>query len=212
MAVHRRLAECYGRPEPMPQRPLLDVLVQTILSQNTTDRNSLEAYRRLRQRYPSWTTAARAGARSVARAIRQGGLAQVKSRRIVKILRRLIAEQGRPSLEHLLALDPETAYAALKEMEGVGPKTAACTLLFGAGIPIFPVDTHIFRVSQRLDWAGPRESRENFQERIRRMVPPEIVYPLHLNMIAHGRTRCRPAKPRCRDCCLYSLCGYRKEK
>lgn len=202
----------YGRPLTRPNRPLLDVMVETMLSQNTSDVNSLRAYANLRRAFPSWSALASADVRKVAAAIRQGGLANIKSRRIVRIVKELQGKLGRPSLEHLRRMEPEAAYQALKEIDGVGPKTAACTLLFGAGIPIFPVDTHIFRVCGRLGWVLPRENRERFQERIRGMVPGESVYSFHLNLIEHGRRVCHPQKPECPACCLVKICPKGREK
>lgn len=211
-AVSDALEVCYGKPRPHGKRPLLDVLVQTILSQNTSDANSLRAYASLKRAFPSWSGLAAADVRKVAAAIRQGGLANVKSRRIVRIIRELERLHGRPTLEHLRRMDREAAYQALKAMDGIGPKTAACTLLFGSGIPVFPVDTHIHRVGARLGWARTGETREKFQERIRRLVPDGLVHPLHLNIIEHGRRVCRPENPRCPACCLKPLCPYRKGK
>lgn len=208
--VERILAECYGRPPRRAKRPLLDVLIETILSQNTSDANSLKAYSSLRRAFPSWASLAGSQVHKVAEAIRQGGLANIKSKRILRIVRDLQRERGRPTLEHLRIMEPEAAYRALKEIDGVGPKTAACTLLFGAGLPIFPVDTHIFRVCGRLGWVRPREGREGFQERFRRLVPDGLVYSFHLNLIEHGRKVCRPSKPACPACCLKKTCPYVK--
>lgn len=208
--VERILAECYGRPARRPERPLLDVLIETILSQNTSDANSLRAYANLRRAFPSWADLAGSKANKVAAAIRQGGLANIKSKRIMGIVRGLRRERGQPTLEHLRDMDPEAAYRALKDIEGVGPKTAACTLLFGAGRPIFPVDTHIYRVCGCLGWVRPGEGREGFQERFRRRVPDDLVYPFHLNLIEHGRRVCRPSRPACPACCLRKICPYAK--
>lgn len=210
--IDNRLTECYGRPPLRPRRPLLDVLIETILSQNTSDINSLRAYQNLRRVFPDWRRLAESEPRRVAVAIRQGGLANIKSKRIVKIVRDLIREHGRPSLEHLRSKKPEAAYQSLKEIEGVGPKTAACTLLFGDGMAIFPVDTHIYRVCKRLGWVLPKEGREAFQERFRRLVPERAVYRFHLNLIEHGRRVCRPRNPACLVCCLKRLCPSRREE
>lgn len=204
------LAKCYGRPPRRAKRPLLDVLIETILSQNTSDVNSLRAYASLRRAFPNWAMLAGSHVHRVASAIRQGGLANIKSKRILGIVRGLIREHGRPTLEHLRRMESEAAYRALKEIDGVGPKTAACTLLFGAGKSIFPVDTHIYRVCGRLGWVRPREAREGFQERFRRLVPDDMVYPLHLNLIEHGRRVCRPSRPSCQECCLRNICSYVK--
>lgn len=202
------MVACYGVPGPRPRQTLLDALVETILSQNTSDTNSRRAFLNLKNKYPYWDSARRAGPRAIAGAIRSGGLSNVKSRRI----HRLLAQMGRSvqglSLEHLSQLSREKAYRNLMAMEGVGPKTAACTLLFGAGIPVFPVDTHIYRVSLRLEWARDGEGRAKFQERFRREVPDEMVYPLHINLIEHGRRVCRPRGPECGNCCLSEICRH----
>ncbi len=210
--VHRLLSDCYGIPNPRPRQQLLDVLVETILSQNTSDTNSRRAFLNLKRRYPDWDSARRAGPRAIAGAIRSGGLSHIKSRRIHRILSQLGRSNQGLSLQHLSRLSREDAYRSLMAMEGVGPKTAACTLLFGAGTPVFPVDTHIHRVSLRLGWAREGEKREGFQERFRREVPDDIIYPLHVNLIEHGRRVCRPRGPVCESCCLAEICQQGRSK
>jgi len=209
-ATVQKLERCYGSPRQGRGEPLLDVLIRTILSQNTTDANSLKAYANLKQRFPSWGLLAAAVQTAVTLAIKAGGLAGIKSERIISLVRHLQKSRGRASLEFLRRMPAEKAYRQLLSIKGVGPKTAACTLLFGAGIPIFPVDTHIYRVSGRLGWARPREDREKFQERIRHLVPDQLVYPLHLNLIEHGRRICRPRRPQCGKCCLGKICLNRR--
>lgn len=201
----------YGQPRWTVSRPLMDVLVETILSQNTSDSNSRRAYRALKKKYPKWENLAGTDVRSIALAIRSGGLANIKSRRIKDLISAITRKQGKAGLEFLKKLPREEAYQYLLAIKGVGPKTAACTLLFGAGIPVYPVDTHIYRVSSRLGWVKRKEDRESFQERFRKMVPDAMVYPLHLNLIEHGRKICHPRKPECSGCCLIKVCNW-KEK
>jgi endonuclease-3 len=208
--VSKRLARCYGRPRQVSGEPLVDVLIRTILSQNTTDTNSLKAYAELRKRYSRWASLAAASQPEVARAIRTGGLSKIKSKRIIALVRSLVKDRGNASLEYLRRMPAEQAYQHLLSIKGVGPKTAACTLLFGAGIPVFPVDTHIYRVSGRLGWARSDEDREKYQERIRHQIPDRLVSPLHLNLIEHGRTVCHPHRPHCRQCCLRTICPKRR--
>jgi endonuclease-3 len=128
--------------------------------------------------------------------------------RISKLLKLIAQEQGRVSLEYLKQLSPEKAYCKLLSYDGVGPKTAACTLLFGAGMPLFPVDTHVHRVCRRLGWAGSKESAGAFQERIGPLIPPELVYSLHVNLIEHGRQVCHPRQPECGRCRLKAYCTF----
>ncbi|HTY08365.1 MAG TPA: endonuclease III [Candidatus Edwardsbacteria bacterium] len=206
--VAATLQRAYGRPEPVKAGSLLDVLIETVLSQNTSDRNSHAAFLSLRRRFNGWDAVLAAPARSVAAAIRAGGLANIKAARIGELLREFRRRSGRPSLDFIKRMEPEAAYQYLLSLKGVGPKTAACTLLFGLGVPVFPVDTHIFRIARRLGWARPRDDRASFQERIRHIVPDPLVYPLHINLIAHGRAVCHPAAPDCQRCCIHNHCQW----
>lgn len=210
--IHSRLVQCYGKPATKKYPRILDALIETILSQNTSDINSHRAYLSLKRRFPGWMAAASARPQAIEAAIRSGGLAETKSRRISKLLNLITEEQGRPSLEHLRKLSPGKAYQMLLSYDGVGPKTAACTLLFGAGMPVFPVDTHVYRVCQRLGWVNPKESAESFQERIGAFIRPGQVFDLHVNLIVHGRQTCHPRRPECRLCCLQGYCRYQKDK
>jgi len=205
------LSQCYGHPRWSRSRPLLDVLIETVLSQNTSDINSHRAFLTLREKYPKWDLLPDADISDIAKAIRSGGLANIKSRVIKDLVTAIAIKRGNAKLEFLRKLPREEAYQFLLGIKGVGPKTAACTLLFGAGIPIYPVDTHIYRVSLRLGWVRGKEAIAGFQERFRKLVPEELVYPLHLNMIEHGRNICHPRNPECPKCCLFKACNW-KEK
>src|SRR5262245_45431285 len=143
--VAERLAAAYGRPRRRLSDPL-DTLVETILSQNTSDRNSLRAFESLKRTFPSWGRLARAHPERVERAIRGGGLARIKSRRLLAVLQAVKAREGRHDLRVLRRLAPQAAAERLAGLPGVGPKTRACVLLFACGHPAFPVDTHVHRI------------------------------------------------------------------
>jgi endonuclease-3 len=98
----------------------------------------------------------------------------------------------------------------LLSLPGVGPKTTRCVLLFSYGFPFFPVDTHIFRVGKRLGFIGKKESPEKAMEKLDRLVPEGLHLQLHLLLIKHGRTICRP-KPLCETCFLQDLCSFFKD-
>jgi len=188
------------------------VLVRTILSQNTNDRNSGAGFRRLKRAFPDWAAAARAGPRAMASAIRVSGLANVKSERIARILRRVRADAGCYSLEFLGREEPERAVAYLLSLPGVGPKTAACVMLFSFGKPVFPVDTHILRISRRLGLVDGRAGAVRAQETLQAVVPPDLVYPLHLMLIRHGRETCHARNPECPRCVLLMICPYGRSR
>jgi endonuclease-3 len=98
------------------------------------------------------------------------------------------------------------------ELKGVGPKTAAIVLLFSLNKPAFPVDTHINRVTKRLGLIGEKVPVEKAHELLEQILPEEIYYPFHLNVVAHGREVCKARNPRCEICVLQDICsmGYSK--
>ncbi len=145
-AVDAALAKCHGEKPPREPSDPVDGLVGTILSQNTTDLNSQAAFASLKQRFPTWEQARRARTSTIAKAIERGGLANIKAERIKIILNQIHAARGELSLDFLDDLSMTEAAAYLQSFHGVGPKTAACVLIFNCGRPLFPVDTHVFRV------------------------------------------------------------------
>jgi endonuclease-3 len=205
--VADRLAAAYGRPRRRLSDPL-DCLVETILSQNTSDVNSARAFRRLKRAFPSWTAAAGASRASVERAIRPGGLARLKSRCILEVLRRVREREGRLSLAALRRLPPDAAAGRLAGLPGVGPKTRACVLLFACGHAAFPVDTHVHRVARRLGLVPDAWDAARAQEFLEPRVPARRALELHLNLIRLGREVCRPRAPRCPACPLRLRCAY----
>jgi endonuclease-3 len=144
----------------------------------------------------------------VADAIRGGGLAAVKAARIQAVLRALSTGDGEPALPDLAAMPLASAQRFLTALPGVGPKTAACVLMFGLGLPAMPVDTHVHRVSRRLGLIPERMSAEAAHAALEAITPPADVYSLHVNLIRHGRRVCRAPSPRCQVCCVRALCPY----
>ena len=181
----------------------------TVLSQNTNDNNSLEGFRRLKRRFPSWTRAAQASAREIADAIRVAGLANVKSVRIKEILRKVKADHGRYTLEPVGKMPVQEARGYLKSLRGVGEKTIACVLLFSFHMPVFPVDTHILRVSKRLELIPENATADQAHEMLQALVPQDLVYPFHLVVIQHGRRTCHARKPACDRCAIAPDCPSR---
>ena len=138
--------------------------------------------------------------------IRSAGLANTKAPRIQAILRRLQEERGRPSLKHLARMSHAAAMEYLMSLPGVGPKTAACTLLFGMGRDVFPVDTHIHRLCRRLGIVSNFATAEQTQDLMAALVPKGRALSLHINLIRHGRRVCKAQRPRCDGCVLAGVC------
>lgn len=200
------LEQKYGVPGRSRRRDPLESLIVTILSQNTNDVNRDKAYRSLRERFPSWQEILDARERDIAQAIRVGGLGNIKSKRIKEILGSIKREHGDFDLSFLRKLSPEEAEERLLSYKGVGLKTAKIVLLFTLGRNVFPVDTHIHRLSKRLGFVPENATREKTHEIMGELVPPEKMYPFHLNLITHGRRLCTARNPRCPDCVLTPCC------
>ncbi len=208
--IHRRLLAAYGEPTWRPYYRPMDELVLTFLSQNTSDLNSGRAFEALRARYPTWQAVLDAPVAELAETIRSGGLAQQKAPRIQKALRRILAERGDFNVDFLADLPVKEAMHWLTSFDGIGHKTASIVLLFCFNKPAFPVDTHVGRVTRRLGLAGPKESEEKIKGIWERLAPPEWFYPLHLNLIRHGREICHAQRPECEVCVLSEICQYNR--
>lgn len=206
--IDRLLSQAYGTPRWHPSGDPLSGLMGTILSQNTSDANSGRAFARLTQTFGSWDEVERASVERIASAIAGGGLSRVKAPRIKAILERIRGERGWLDLGFLGDMPLAEARAWLESLPGVGPKTAACVLLFSLGRPALPVDTHVYRVSRRLGLIGNGVSPAQAHELLESQIRPEAVYSFHVNMVRHGREVCRAGRPRCRECVLLSECVY----
>ncbi len=204
--IHRLLRAEYGDHPRHPDDPV-GTLVNTILSQNTNDRNRDLAFARLRERFPTWEAVRDAPGDELVEAIRPAGLAPTKGPRIQGALRRITEERGKIELGFLTERGLEEARAWLLDIPGVGPKTAAIVLLFALGMPAFPVDTHIHRVTRRLGLIPEKSSREQAHGLLERIVPAEIYYPFHINLIEHGRAICHARRPECGRCVLQAHCN-----
>lgn len=207
-AVYERLVEVYG-PRPLrPGRDPLDELILTILSQNTSDRNSGRAYRLLRAKYATWEQVMDAPTSELYEVIKPAGLGNIKAPRIQNTLRAILARRGELNLDFLEGLPLGEGKRWLTSLAGVGPKTAACVLLFALGMPALPVDTHVHRVARRLGLIGPKVGADQAHELLEAALPAEAIYPFHVDMIQHGRLVCHAQRPRCAACPLSDLCDY----
>ena len=202
------LEKRFGVPKwPGPSAPL-DALLQTILSQNTNDTNSGRAYEHLRQRFPTWEEASAADVREIADAIRVGGLANLKAERIKDVLTWLERTRGALDLDFIRDMKPDEAIRILGSLKGVGIKTSSVVLMFACGAEIFPVDTHIHRITRRLGLAPENASAEKVHEVMQELNPQGKAYSFHMNLLKFGRRICHARNPKCEVCPLTEECVY----
>lgn len=208
----RRIASLLEREYGLPERenPVdpLDVLIQTILSQNTNDLNRDRAYERLKSRFPRWKDVLLAKREDLVSAIRPGGLARQKARTIREVLHWVERGWGEFSLSFLRNMDSREIGTLIGSLKGVGPKTVHCLLLFGLGREAFPVDTHILRIGKRLGFIPERMDAQKAHDWMIPLIPRGKSLSLHLNLIRFGRDVCKAQHPRCSGCLLADECLF----
>ena len=207
-----RLEAMYGTAEWHPHLPPLDELTACILSQHTSDANSLRAFSRLKERYADWEGVIAAPAAELADTIRCGGLADSKAPRIQNALRVIKEREGSLSLDCLNNMNNDEAREYLMSLPGVGPKTAAIVLCFSLNRAVIPVDTHIFRVSWRLGLVEKKNGEAKAHITLQKLIPLDIIYRFHVALIRHGREVCRARNPRCLECPVSHICCYYREQ
>lgn len=195
---------------------VIEALIGTILSQNTSAKNSSAAKANLDAKFGRNNFAAMADAprEEVVDAIRNGGLANKKAGTIQNILRSVKEKHGVYSLQHLAAareraLENEEIMRELMSYDGVGPKTASCVLLFCLGRDSFAVDTHVYRLSKLLGWVPGKADRVLTQAHLDLRIPDKLKYGLHVLMIQHGRVCKGCRKSASGDCVLKKYVGQR---
>jgi endonuclease-3 len=201
-----RLRDHLGEPVRWPDMEPIGQLVSTILSQNTSDLNTDRAYASLLARFPDWDAVADASDEEIADAIRSGGLANIKAPRIRRVLQDIRAELGGYDLSFLSEMSVADARAWLTSLDGVGPKTASCVLLFSLDMPAMPVDTHVHRVTSRLGLIPAGTSAEKAHALLEEIIPADETFAAHMLFIQHGRLTCHARRPKCSVCVLVQCC------
>jgi endonuclease-3 len=197
-------------PKPSRSDPL-DVLIATMLSQNTTDKTSYRAFENLKKDFKDWDDVMNSAPAKVKIAIRVCGLANQKSRSIQYMLKRLKKTRGELSLNYIKKMTSDDIYDDLLQYGGVGVKTISCVLAFGLGRDVFPVDTHVHRLANRLGIACTKTPVKTF-EALKDKIPEGKRFLLHTLLIRFGRKVCRSAGPICGKCRLYDLCGFKDKE
>ncbi len=190
----------------VPPDPV-DLLIATVLSQNTNDKNSYRAFQNLKQKYPDWKNVAKLRTSQIEKLIKVAGLGKQKSKAIKNLLVSLIKEREEVSLEHLRKMKNEEILNELIAFPGIGVKTASCVLLFSLRRNICPVDTHVHRTLNRIGIVKTSTPDKTFYS-INGKLPDKIAHSFHTNLIRLGREICKPSNPNCKVCPVLSICKF----
>ena len=197
-----------SNPPVLSHEDPMDGLILTLLSQNTNDRNRDRAFSSLKKEFPAWKDVLHASQDAIAKSIKVGGLAKVKSERIKSITESVMLRFGEPSLRQMGSFNKDQIVSFLQGLPGVGPKTIACMLVFEFQIPAFPVDTHVHRFCVRMKWVPEKTSSHSIQQIMENVLPRERMLGAHLNIITHGRKLCYARNPKCKECPLSVICPF----
>lgn len=209
LEVTQKLTELYGVAQWSKKDPL-SMLVDIILSHRTRDEQTAAAYDNLKKRFGTWEALRDAPVEEVQAQITGVNWPEVKAPRLQTLMRRITEERGELNLDFLRDLPVEEGATWLSRLEGVGPKTVGCVLLFSCQKPILPVDTHVHRVSIRLGLIGSKVTADNAHPLLQALLPndAQTIYNFHKGLLRHGQRVCVYDRPRCEKCVLTNLCNY----
>ena len=197
-SIYEDLLEKYGEPEEPDGMSGIDYLIETILSQNTNDINRDKAFDNLKEKYgDEYESIENADRDELIDTIRIAGLGPTKAERIQEALRIVREDQDEYDMDFLQDMSVENAKKWLTDIPGIGPKTASVILCFHFGMPTFPVDTHVQRLSKRYGLVPENSSRTKTHDIMEEKVPDEIKYPFHILLITHGREECTARQDDC---------------
>jgi endonuclease-3 len=211
LALNRKLVEYFGIPERATKLPdPLDLLIATILSQNTNDKNSYKAYQNLRKRFPRWEMIEKAEKEEIEKLIKVAGLAKQKSAAIKNLITSLMKKSANASLNFVREMENNKALSELTKFPGIGIKTASCVLLFALDRDVCPVDTHVHRTLNRIGLLKTSSPEKTFFE-LNANFPQGIAHQFHTNLIRLGREICTAKKPNCAVCPILDMCKYQEK-
>lgn len=197
-------------PKP-PKSDPLDMLIATILSQNTTDKTSYKAFQNLKTDFKDWEDVMNSPSAKLKKAIKVCGLANQKSENIRKLLKQLKTKHNKLSIDFIKDMKDDDIYKELIQYDGVGVKTISCVLAFSLGRDVFPVDTHVHRITNRLGLVNTKSPDKTF-EALKNAIPKGKKYLFHNLLIFYGRKVCRAKTPLCDKCLLYDLCEFKEKE
>jgi len=202
----------YGSPHHNNKKDPLDELIFILLSRRTRGVGYESTYNELKSKYGTWEKVATAPKKDVLKIIEKAGLGPKRVDEIQENLREINKKFGKYSLDRLHRLNKKLLFDYLASLRGVGPKSAYCIMMYSLGKDVFPVDTHVNRICQRLGIIEEGLDHKKGQELLAEMFPKRLRYSLHVNMLSHGRKVCLTRKPKCDICIISGFCAYPRKQ
>jgi DNA-cytosine methyltransferase len=198
----------YGSPDHNNKKDPLDELMYILLSRRTRGIGYEMVYDKLKKKFPNWEDTAKAPSQQILRVIESAGLGPKRVREIKENLC-IIHERFREySLNRLRKWHNIKVFEFLTSLEGIGPKSAYCIMMYSLKREVFPVDTHVNRICQRLGLIEMGLDHKKGQTLLADVFRGPLRYSLHVNMVAHGREVCRSMNPRCSKCIIAGFCKW----
>lgn len=186
--------------ESQKENPFRSVIF-TLLSARTRDSQTEIAYQKLLKKYPTPELLAHADLKDVRSLLKTIGLYETKSRHVIALAKRLVQDfDGKVPAD----------FDALKSLPGVGRKTANCVLVYAFNKPAICVDTHVFRVTNRLGWVKEKDP-EHTEKALRNILPKKWWLSINHTMVRFGREFCVPGAPKCYECPVREFCAFKKK-
>lgn len=210
LMTHEMLNEAYKRLTLNSRRDPMHELISTMLSHRTNHADEEKAYKTMLERFGDWEGVLNADVDALADAVQTTRYPLQKAPQIQQTLRIIKEERGEINIDFLKEMPVEEAMGWLTKLPGVGLKTATLLLLFNFKKPVLPVDTHVFRVSQRVGLIGAKVTANKAHDLLLRMLPPDAVelFNFHKHLFWHGQRICTFFSPKCGECVLNSICNY----
>jgi endonuclease III len=212
LGLTRQLHLEYGSPDLGNKADPVDELVYIILSRRTREGAYQAAFTSLQAKFSTWEELAGSPEEEIQRVISFSGLGRRKAQSLKLALGALIERFGECTLEPTRGWQDDEIRDFLCTLPEIGPKSAACVMMCSLDRPAFPVDAHVGRVLERLEVFRPvgidlrGRDHKIKQQLLWDAVPPALRYPLHVNLLVHGRRVCLPGNPRCGSCAIAGLC------
>ena len=210
--VARILALLHGTPRLGNKNDPVDELVYIILSRKTREEAYQGAFAALKARFPRWDDLLGARRSEVEALLSSSGLGVKKTASLFGALGAISKRFGSCTLEPARLWSDTELESFLCSLPELHRKSAYCIMMYAFGRQVFPADTHVGRVLSRLEpfrdlgLVLSGQDHKQLQSVLADLVPPNLRYSLHVNLVSHGREICRAQKPLCSECDLKGFC------